>query len=87
MGRAVSDIRIRFATADDAGLLLQLITKLADYATARRGETEAEPTVATVMPPYAPDGQDNCDNLWLQRSADHPWAMAVKDPSVIGGPD
>jgi GNAT superfamily N-acetyltransferase len=31
MGRAVSDIRIRFATADDAGLLLQLIGKLADY--------------------------------------------------------
>jgi GNAT superfamily N-acetyltransferase len=27
----VSDIKIRFATADDAGLLLQLIGKLADY--------------------------------------------------------
>ena len=31
MGRAVSDIRIQFATADDAGLLLQLIGQLADY--------------------------------------------------------
>ena len=30
-GRAVSDIRIQFATADDAGLLLQLIGQLADY--------------------------------------------------------
>jgi len=31
MARAVSDIRIRFATADDAGLLLQLIRELAAY--------------------------------------------------------
>src|SRR5215471_19160430 len=27
----------------------------------------------TVMPPYAPGGQDTWDNLWLQRSAAHPW--------------
>jgi hypothetical protein len=27
----------------------------------------------TVMPPYAPGGQDTRDNLWLQRSAAHPW--------------
>ena len=26
----------------------------------------------TVMPPYAPGGQDTWDNLWLQRSAAHP---------------
>jgi GNAT superfamily N-acetyltransferase len=31
MAGAVSDIRIRFATADDAGLLLQLIRELAVY--------------------------------------------------------
>ena len=31
MARAVSDIRIRFTTADDAGLLLQLIRELAAY--------------------------------------------------------
>ena len=31
MSRALNDIRIRFATADDADLLLQLIGKLADY--------------------------------------------------------
>ena len=27
----------------------------------------------TVMPPYAPGGLDSWDNLWLQRSAAHPW--------------
>jgi GNAT superfamily N-acetyltransferase len=31
MARAVSDIRIRFATADDAGLLLRLIRELAAF--------------------------------------------------------
>jgi GNAT superfamily N-acetyltransferase len=31
MARSVSDIRIRFATSDDAGLLLQLIRELASY--------------------------------------------------------
>jgi GNAT superfamily N-acetyltransferase len=31
MARAVSDVRIRFATADDASLLLQLIRELAAY--------------------------------------------------------
>jgi predicted TIM-barrel fold metal-dependent hydrolase len=27
----------------------------------------------TVMPPYAPGGLDNWENLFLQRSASHPW--------------
>jgi predicted TIM-barrel fold metal-dependent hydrolase len=38
----------------------------------------------TVMPPYAPGGQDNWDNLWLQRSAAHPWCGMRNMASLIG---
>lgn len=39
----------------------------------------------TVMPPYAPGGQDTWDNLWLQRSAAHPWCGMRNMASLIGG--
>ena len=38
----------------------------------------------TVMPPYAPGGQDNWDNLWLQRSAAHPWCGMRNMAALIG---
>ena len=38
----------------------------------------------TVMPPYAPGGQDTWDNLWLQRSASHPWCGMRNMAALIG---
>lgn len=38
----------------------------------------------TVAPPYAPGGLDTWDNLWLQRSAAHPWCGMRNMASVIG---
>lgn len=38
----------------------------------------------TVMPPYAPGGQDNWENLWLQRSAAHPWCGMRNMAALIG---
>ncbi len=38
----------------------------------------------TVAPPYAPGGLDTWDNLWLQRSAAHPWSGMRSMASVIG---
>jgi uncharacterized protein len=38
----------------------------------------------TVMPPYAPGGEDTWDNLWLQRSAAHPWCGMRNMASLIG---
>ena len=38
----------------------------------------------TVMPPYAPGGQDNWDNLFLQRSASHPWCGMRNMAALIG---
>lgn len=38
----------------------------------------------TVMPPYAPGGLDNWENLWLQRSASHPWCGMRNMASLIG---
>jgi predicted TIM-barrel fold metal-dependent hydrolase len=38
----------------------------------------------TVMPPYAPGGLDNWENLWLQRSAAHPWCGMRNMASLIG---
>jgi predicted TIM-barrel fold metal-dependent hydrolase len=38
----------------------------------------------TVMPPYAPGGQDTWDNLWLQRSAAHPWCGMRNMAALIG---
>lgn len=38
----------------------------------------------TVMPPYAPGGLDNWENLWLQRSAAHPWCGMRNMASIIG---
>ncbi len=39
----------------------------------------------TVMPPYAPGGEDTWDNLWLQRSAAHPWCGMRNMASLLGG--
>jgi predicted TIM-barrel fold metal-dependent hydrolase len=38
----------------------------------------------TVMPPYAPGGLDTWDNLFLQRSAAHPWCGMRNMASIIG---
>ena len=38
----------------------------------------------TVMPPYAPGGQDTWGNLWLQRSAAHPWCGMRNMAALIG---
>ena len=38
----------------------------------------------TVMPPYAPGGQDTWNNLWLQRSAAHPWCGMRNMAAMIG---
>ena len=38
----------------------------------------------TVMPPYAPGGLDNWDNLLLQRSAAHPWCGMRNMAALIG---
>jgi predicted TIM-barrel fold metal-dependent hydrolase len=38
----------------------------------------------TVMPPYAPGGMDTWDNLWLQRSAAHPWCGMRNMAALIG---
>jgi predicted TIM-barrel fold metal-dependent hydrolase len=38
----------------------------------------------TVMPPYAPGGEDTWDNLWLQRSAAHPWCGMRNMAALIG---
>lgn len=38
----------------------------------------------TVMPPYAPGGLDTWENLWLQRSAAHPWCGMRNMASIIG---
>jgi predicted TIM-barrel fold metal-dependent hydrolase len=36
------------------------------------------------MPPYAPGGLDTWDNLWLQRSAAHPWCGMRNMAALIG---
>ena len=36
------------------------------------------------MPPYAPGGEDTWDNLWLQRSAAHPWCGMRNMAALIG---
>ena len=38
----------------------------------------------TVMPPYAPGGIDTWDNLFLQRSAAHPWCGMRNMAALIG---
>ena len=38
----------------------------------------------TVMPPYAPGGLDTWENLWLQRSAAHPWCGMRNMAALIG---
>ena len=38
----------------------------------------------TVMPPYALGREDTWDNLWLRRSAAHPWCGMRNMASVIG---
>jgi predicted TIM-barrel fold metal-dependent hydrolase len=38
----------------------------------------------TVMPPYAPGGMDTWENLWLQRSAAHPWCGMRNMAALIG---
>jgi len=38
----------------------------------------------TVMPPYAPGGLDTWENLWLQRSAAHPWCGMRNMAAFIG---
>ncbi|MGH8665230.1 MAG: amidohydrolase family protein, partial [Burkholderiales bacterium] len=39
----------------------------------------------TVMPPYAPGGLDTWENLFIQRSAAHPWCGMRNMAALIGG--
>lgn len=38
----------------------------------------------TAMPPYAPGGLDTWDNMWIQRSAAHPWCGMRNMASLVG---
>jgi uncharacterized protein len=54
------------------------------WAAAERNDLSVALHTFTVMPPYAPGGLDTWDNLWLQRSAAHPWCGMRNMASLIG---
>jgi len=54
------------------------------WAAAQRHDLAVALHTFTVMPPYAPGGLDTWDNLWLQRSAAHPWCGMRNMASLIG---
>ena len=54
------------------------------YAAAAEYDLAVTLHTFTVMPPYAPGGQDTWENLWLQRSAAHPWCGMRNMASLIG---
>jgi tetratricopeptide (TPR) repeat protein len=54
------------------------------YAAAAEFDLSVVLHTFTVMPPYAPGGQDTWDNLWLQRSAAHPWCGMRNMAALIG---
>ena len=55
------------------------------YAAAAKFDLALVLHTFTVMPPYAPGGEDTWDNLWLQRSAAHPWCGMRNMAAMIGG--
>ena len=55
-----------------------------NWAAAQEHDLSAVLHTFTVMPPYAPGGLDTWDNLWLQRSAAHPWCGMRNMAAVIG---
>ncbi len=54
------------------------------YAEAAASDLAVVLHTFTVMPPYAPGGEDTWDNLWLQRSAAHPWCGMRNMAALIG---
>ena len=54
------------------------------WAAAQELDLSAVLHTFTVMPPYAPGGLDTWDNLWLQRSAAHPWCGMRNMAALIG---
>jgi predicted TIM-barrel fold metal-dependent hydrolase len=54
------------------------------WAVAEENDLTAVIHTFTVMPPYAPGGLDNWQNLFLQRSAAHPWCGMRNMASIIG---
>lgn len=54
------------------------------YAAAAEYDLAVALHTFTVMPPYAPGGQDTWENLWLQRSAAHPWCGMRNMAALIG---
>ncbi len=54
------------------------------YAAAAEHDLAITLHTFTVMPPYAPGGTDNWENLFLQRSASHPWCGMRNMASLIG---
>jgi predicted TIM-barrel fold metal-dependent hydrolase len=54
------------------------------YAAAAEYDLSIALHTFTVMPPYAPGGLDNWENLFLQRSAAHPWCGMRNMASLIG---
>ena len=54
------------------------------YAAAAEYDLAVTLHTFTVMPPYAPGGEDTWENLWLQRSAAHPWCGMRNMAALIG---
>jgi hypothetical protein len=54
------------------------------WATAQEFDLAVTLHTFTVMPPYAPGGLDTWDNLFLQRSAAHPWCGMRNMAALIG---
>ena len=67
-----------------AGMPLDLPALEPFYAAAAELDLAVVLHTFTVMPPYAPGGQDTWDNLWLQRSAAHPWCGMRNMAAMIG---
>lgn len=54
------------------------------WATAQEYDLVVTLHTSTAMPPYAPGGQDNWENVFLQRSAAHPWCGMRNMAALIG---
>jgi len=74
----------RAAVGPGALLLCALRHAVGPWAAAQHHDLAVVLHTFTVMPPYAPGGLDTWDNLWLQRSAAHPWCGMRNMAALIG---
>src|SRR5206468_2439376 len=84
-----ADPTARIADMDYEGVDVNLTLPSGWFVTWTAGEAAALDLAIvlhtfTVMPPYAPGGEDTWDNLWLQRSAAHPWCGMRNMAALIG---